>query len=240
MITNYDIYKRILRVLRKEQRGRVVTEDEFNAYLIEEGIAFFDVAMSGYESVQDVSDKLDPFKETALGTTMHDVNNKFNIPADYAHYDAVRYMLNGTTPRGVDVVTNAQLAIRRGSSLFVPTERNPVCIVRNKVLELYPETANPNYLTLYYLRYPIEPILDGYFDSEDNFVYLSEGESHTLTTGEVALDGTTGTTYTSKTVEMEWDEESKLKIADRILARLGVSLNDAGITQHAMAVEKES
>ena len=44
---------------------------------------------------------------------------------------------------------------------------------------------------LYYLKYPNTPILDWYQDVNGNYVYLTEGESHTWVTGEKDSSGNT-------------------------------------------------
>ena len=73
-----------------------------------------------------------------------------------------------------------------------------------------------NNFTLSYLRYPISPIYDYYIDATGLPVYLAAGEGHNWADGETDSSGVehnesstsvSGYEYTSKTVELDFNEE---------------------------------
>ena len=103
---------------------------------------------------------------------------------------------------------------------------------------------NKNTTVLYYLKYPNTPILDWYQDVNGNYVYLTEGESHTWVTGEKDSSGNTKTTgdadYVSTTVETEWKDQDKQAIAHRILRTLGVSIDQKDVAVYAQQMKSES
>jgi len=62
--------------------------------------------------------------------------------------------------------------------------------------------------------------------------------THELTAGEVGRsDEAAGETVTSSTVELEWEDTEKIKILHRILAKMGVSMDEQLVAQYATSKE---
>jgi hypothetical protein len=97
---------------------------------------------------------------------------------------------------------------------------------------------------LFYLKYPTIPFYDYYKDVNGRYHYLEAGETHSWVEGEVDSNGReklgTESLYTSQTVEMNWKNEDKIIIAQRILATLGVRVNEKQLFEHAYTAKTES
>lgn len=101
---------------------------------------------------------------------------------------------------------------------------------------------NKNTAILYYLKYPIVPILDYYIDADGNYVALDEGEIHTWVAGEKTSDGqatSPGEQYTSLTVETDWKYQDKLELASRILSAMGIENGDSMVYQYSQQLKVE-
>jgi hypothetical protein len=103
-------------------------------------------------------------------------------------------------------------------------------------------------ITLNYLKKPTTPYLDWYSDAQDRIQYLSEGIEYTLQTDETYIDKDDGTVRTSgytitasvnKTVEMEIPDDDKRGVFYSMLAKLGVSLDQADATGYSMEMESK-
>jgi len=96
---------------------------------------------------------------------------------------------------------------------------------------------------LYYIKYPATPIYDYYRDVNGNYVYLEEGATHVWATGEKDSTGGTHTAgdddWSSLTIELEWKDQDRLKIASRILRIMGVKLSEAEVFQYAQQLKTE-
>jgi hypothetical protein len=142
----------------------------------------------------------------------------------------------------VDIVTDEEWIFRRRDALTVPSWTYPIARISGEYLYVSPIfslTTAPN-LILHYLKAPSTPFFDYYYDDDYNIQYLSASGTHLLTTGETGrLGETAGSTVTSSTVELEWEDTEKIKILHRIVTKLGVSMDEQLVAQYATAKEKE-
>lgn len=240
--TNSDLYNIILDFIRKDRRGGVLTELEYQLELQRMNISYMETILPMYEKDKDITDKLSLFKKVIDGSGLTISSGRIAIPTDYIKHGYLHYRQDGSADkiRVLDELTDAQWSSRLGSSISTPTERFPVCIYREGYIDFIPSTMTKNYFEYSYIRYPNTPYFDGYYDVNGNFIYLGVGGSRVLVSGEVGLDGTVfPATYNSSTVELEWHDEDKLIIADMILRRLGVELAEPLITQFNDAIIKE-
>jgi hypothetical protein len=137
----------------------------------------------------------------------------------------------------IDIVTDEEWVGRRHDALTIPTEDYPIGKLSGDYLYIAPREVED--VVLFYLRKPTDPVFDYYIDVNLNIVPMAVSSSHTLGTGEVYRDGTTTGSKTSTTVELEWEDIDQIKILHRILAKLGVSMDEQLVAQYAMA-EKNS
>lgn len=135
-----------------------------------------------------------------------------------------------------DRVTDEEWGQRRKDALTKPTEEYPIAkIADGKIYTLPISLGN---VILYYLRTPATPYFDYYTDANLNIQPLAEDESYTLKTNE-DYHGTTSGTIASETVELEWADIDQIKILHRILAKLGVSMDEQLVAQYALS-QKDS
>jgi len=130
---------------------------------------------------------------------------------------------------------------RLDKTIKAPSTDYPVIRLKGDSVEVLPDSISN--IDIIYLKYPVSPVIDGYYDSDDNFYYLYEGQTVDLTSSGVdgtALDGTSDdSSYNSKTVEMEWYDEQKLEVTARILADLGISINNSALVQYSQMIKQE-
>jgi len=136
----------------------------------------------------------------------------------------------------VDIVTDEEWVFRRNDALTAPSSTYPIAKIVGDNLHVLPkETVN---VILYYLKEPATPFFDYYTDANNNIQYLVVEGTHELTAGEVGRsDEAAGETVTSSTVELEWEDTEKIKILHRILAKMGVSMDEQLVAQYATSKE---
>lgn len=235
-MTLSQIYTTILHQLRKESKGLAVSPDAFTDLLRVENIALFNEEYRVFETTQEITDALRVFKSTdalsfsADGQTQ---SAKDSLVANYLHVTAIET----TAGKKVDIVTEEEWVNRRLDAITLPTADYPIARIAGDSVYILP--ASITTATMYYLKSPTAPFFDYYFDANLNIVGLSVGQSYTLQAGEVYRDGTTSGSKTSTTVELEWEEPEQIKILQRILAKLGVSMDEQLVAQLAMANKNE-
>lgn len=237
-MTNKDIRNTINIILRKDHKGGFLPIPKFNNLLEVANYDVFDIEMDKYEVTQEVTDAIYPFKKEVTGLAI--TNDVLTIPDDFARHRYLMYKKGGTDYRLVDVLTDGEWAAKLWSFITKPTTSYPIAMYEGSGIRLAPEGLDKDYLLYGYFRFPTKPVFDYYIDVNDNIKYLSEGEEYTLAAGEEGSAGQTSGTVTSSTVEMEWNEDMKLKVMARILSILGITLSEQGIYQYAKVAEQES
>jgi hypothetical protein len=135
----------------------------------------------------------------------------------------------------IDLVTDEEWMFRRNDELTEPTTSYPIARIADDYIYVVPKEINN--IFLYYLKQPDTPYFDYYTDDDYNIQYLAVSSTHVLTTSEVYRDGTASGTVTSISVELEWNDEDKIKILHRILAKMGVSMDEQLVAQYATSKE---
>jgi len=239
--TNYNLFE-LVNVITKKEREGALKYDQFNTLLEVENRNHFDYHWQFYEKNQKSTDTLSPFKEISQndligsGSVSDDFFDAYvNLPNDYAH------LIPGSIKTGegymVEKLIDVEWNLRNSQIIKAPTTKYPVCVFRNGFIEVVPVTIDSVEFT--YLRYPKTPYMDGYVDASGEFQYLDEGETKELSANETALDGSSDTSYDSKTVELEWKMEDKIEIAARILADVGVSIDKMSLWQYRKMMQQE-
>lgn len=140
----------------------------------------------------------------------------------------------------IDLVTDEEWVERRLDALTKPTADYPVAKLMGGSIFVYP-TSIENIL-LYYLRVPTTPFFDYYIDANLNIQAMSADTDYVLDAGETYRGEAvlvSSETKSSLTVELEWDEIDQIKILHRILAKLGVSMDEQLVAQYALS-QKDS
>lgn len=238
-VTNYDLFKRINDFLKKDRRGGVYSELEHQRQLQRMNISYLETLLPFYEKDQDITDRIAKFKKVVNGLTLS--SGSYTVPSDYVRHCNLGYRYDGSNYTAVDVLTDNQWFSRLGSSVSTPSTRFPIATYREGNIDFEPITLTGNYLRYTYIRYPVEPYFDGYYDSVTGvFTYMGVGTSKVLGATEYGINGELPTqTLNSRTIELEWDDDDKWIIADMILRDLGIVLNEPLITQYNDQVIKE-
>lgn len=237
-MTNENIRDIINTILRKDFKGGFLSIPKFNNLLSVGNYEVFDKEMDKYEMSQEVTDAIYLFKKEATGLSI--TNDVLSIPDDFARHRFLIYKKDGTEQRKFDIVTDGEWGDRMMSYITIPTESYPIAMYEGGGIKLSPTGLNGNYIIYGYFRFPLTPVFDYYMDANDNIKYLAAGESYTLQANEVGSLGQVSGTVNSLTIEMEWNEDMKLKVMVRILAALGVTMSEQGIYQYAKIIEQES
>jgi hypothetical protein len=97
---------------------------------------------------------------------------------------------------------------------------------------------------LYYIKYPDIPFMDYYIDVNGVYQFLEENDIHLWDDGEIDSYGNShnagDSNYTSRTVELNWKKQDRIKIAERILRTMGVRLNEKQLFEYAQQSMMES
>ena len=228
-MTNNDLYKSLLNILRKESKGLAVSPDAFTDYLKVENLALFNDYYKVFEQTRIVSDAIKHLKTSSTRTL---TIGYVSAPGDYAHLTALHV---GSETTLIDEVTDEEWVFRADDALTVPTEDYPIARLADTNIYVLPNTIDS--ITVLYLRNPTTPYFDYYTDVNLNIQYLTAGQSYALQASEVYRDGTTVGTMSSLTVELEWQDLDKIKILHRILTKFGVSMDEQLVAQYATSKE---
>jgi hypothetical protein len=220
--TNYDIYRIVTTLARKDSKGNILPESDFNVLLQSASIELFDKEYKKYEQTQEITDTLRRFKviKTGAQLTIDTSGGKITIPTDYAHKGELAYKYNGTTFRPIDIVTDDQWYSRIGSFITQPSIKYPIAKMVGNYFYYSPfgvSGLQSAYVELSYLRYPTTPV----FAMTINPTTYSEQYD-------------TGTS-----VELDWNEDDKLRISGLILAKLGITVSENSLFQYGQQIEKE-
>lgn len=239
MINN--IRKFVNFIATKENSGETLTPEQFNLILPVCHQELFNIERTRWEATQVISDVLGPFEVVKGGDNVPlRVDNGFaEIPQDYMYHSSMYYKRivgsKGLDPeiheRPIEVLTDAQFSSRLGSYI-VSEKKWPYCTYRTTKIEFRPK--NIDYVHYAYLKKPIDPVLDYYINSSGGEVFLDVGENHTWKSGEFDSSGNSGNVgniYTSKTVDVQFEQNAFLHLARLVLMKVGINLKYFELTQ---------
>lgn len=211
------------RLTKKEQRGNILSGEDFNTFLAIAQVEYFDQEKRKAEATGDVTDALRAFITTLNSTATSGV---LAIPTNPKYSKLLQaYRISDTTYYPCDEVSQMEKGDRLTNSLTVPTAKNPIVSVEGSSFVFNPATTA--YVKVVYLKRPTDPFLDFYYDTYKNIVYLDASTTYTLQAGEEYRDGTGTGTVTSLTTEFEWaDDMDIINIAYILLVKLGKSIPD--------------
>jgi hypothetical protein len=129
-----------------------------------------------------------------------------------------------------DDIWNSKLV----SSIDAATEKSPIANFLNTSIRFYP-IKNVN-VDFSYIRYPINCVFDYYIDTYGAGIYLPQGATYTLKTGEeypANPTATAGTIITSQSIEVEFGDLQKIDIISYALFYIGCNLGSETIKQYA-------
>ena len=242
--TNDDILNYVNFVTRKENKGQPLTRNNFSLILSTSGGEYYEVLYDKYEQTQEISDSLRRFKIQKSGAQLGFTGTTIDLPTDYAHAGSLYHKKGGTEVRAINIVDDDQFMMKQTSIIEVPSVDYPIARFTTDYIEYLPTTLDQNNFTFDYLRQMTTPVYDYYIDVNGVTQYLAAAAIHVWTTGETDSTGTVRATgqpnYTSLTVELDFEEEDKLKVAYRVLQAVGIPIDEVGAYQYAEQLKNES
>jgi hypothetical protein len=221
-MTNNDIRILLNTVANKDREG-LVPYDKLTQLLESEGINYFSALLEKSDYDWESRKALEPFlvEET-------DLSGSGSFPFSLLSGTVAKIVeARSVDNNPIEVIENTGIWYERINSYIKrPTRKNPIMRLKHKSIEILPVSIKvPGFLQdIIYYKYPTAPYLDGYLDANLKFNYLAEGGSVDLDSCEscVTLSGETEGEYSSQTVEMEFYDIDKIKIAGGILTALGI------------------
>jgi hypothetical protein len=222
MITVSTIRKYLDRLTKKEQRGNMLSGEDFNTFLAIAQAEYFDQEKRKAEATGDVIDSLRSFVTTLPSTATSGVLAIPTNPEYVKLLQAYRYNSNVYYP--CDLVSQMEKGDRLTNSLTIPSNKYPIVSIEGSNFVFNPTTSAP--VKVVYLKRPADPFLDFYYDQYRNIVYMEADTNYTITAPQEYRDGTTGT-KASLTEEFEWaDDMDIINIAYILLVKLGKTIPD--------------
>jgi hypothetical protein len=245
-MTLNQILKYVNYICVKENSGSTLKPDQFNTVLtvsttnmfnrrVQEAQALsiqgkmpFNMALYEHASLRE-------FHVTENITFSGGVFNVTSLVNSYAYFLSMYTFFNGNGRR-VDILTDTDLIERRTNLMSKQLEDYPGCTIFGNVIKVYP--TNITTAEFNFMRNPSVPVFDYYYDVNYNLVYLAQGTTHLLATGEVGSSGqTSGATVTSLTNELDWNPLYHVEFCNEILSKVGVNLKDEQIKAYVREIE---
>ena len=229
-MNNHELFELLNFILNESETGNAITPEDRDMLLKAASLEFFRALVKNYEDNQEVTDSIEPFKVHALNVAF--VAGVGTRPADYYRNGGMIYpqTLDGTIyKRKVDVVTDLEWNDRMTSYLTRPTLKNPILKFSAGNMYIQPDTITV--IMMDYIKTPVTPAYDYYFDEDGNLVYMPEGTNHNLLVGEVYRTGATAGNFNSISVELPYTENDKLLVGSIILEKMGVNLKAGEIVE---------
>lgn len=249
-MNNYDIYKYVFERLGNEDFGDPINIEQFERDLNIYSIEYMRESTRLFEEGKEVSTSLAPFKvsEESQATTAAGILLYSTLSETYYRLTGVYYN-DGTSDITIDEITDLEYHNRLGDALTKPTASHPVLMLDETSIIFKPSAAfNAETVFVSYLKKPSEPIFDYCYDADDNLLYMEVGwtingsnelrdASNNLIASGVTHPDSPALPYTSTSVELEWTDNDKIVIANKILQANGVELKDQVPVQYAQQQE---
>lgn len=242
--TNIDVYNLCKYLINKSSLSGFIRIDDFNLNLRVANVLLLKERL-GLSNDFGLAPTFR--KEKGKSTLTDDETNRFksrstislssgigSLPNTYFKYDDLR--VEGAL-EPVEVLTSGEVSKRLSDAIDFPDENFPIAEILGNSLYVYPDTISSATLTFY--RYPVSPNLSYYIDVDGNIVPLAAGATHTLTTGEVGMNGETSGTITSTTVEHEWSQEVAPDLAYIIVRNMGINLGRQDVMVAAQQIKTQ-
>jgi hypothetical protein len=214
-MNNFELLQYINFVLNKDRQGNTISSPEYEIMLQATSVEYFRELVRGYELNLINTNSVKRFKSTANIVVTTGIGD---LPADYEYHSAslFTYQVNGdpTKWKKIDIVTDEEWDARISSSIKYPTQKNPIGKIVGDKIHILPLSIQA--FRLAYLRTPNVPEFAMTLDQDDVEVYDDQNS-----------------------VELDFEEFDKLKIAQMILSYRGVNLRDVNIVQYAEAIKEK-
>jgi hypothetical protein len=232
MISVDGVYKAVLLILNKEQRG-YLTPDQFNKIAKQVQLELLEKTFFSYNKEllnkkkgvinSDYGDlaKIEKEKIDIFAKTDNNINSSggdANLPSDL--YRIVNLTVKDTYTQ-IEEVTKSDWNYIMASPLTTPTIKYPIYYRQDNVINVFPITVP--YISLDYIRKPLDPVWAYSVDATTS-MYIYEPTA----TG-------SGVIPSSGSVDFELHPSEEVDLIINILAYAGVAIKDATVAQAAIA-----
>jgi hypothetical protein len=260
-----DLFDIINYIIDKEQAGNALSTTEYNFNLpnIQWDLVNSELdklvkdALTPISGVMINGSILNPFKKTAQ---LLPVDGSATLPDDYVRFmsfgqfgynDPIKQVTVGQQYREITPVSSDGY-VRVQNNVYARPDIHPVVKILGTTIYVIPYDIP--LVNLDYIRTPLTPYYDYCQDSIGNAVYMPVGsvihlnDSNTPTLYDslgnailtpVTKDGISYP-YTSKTVELEWEQRAYTDFILRFLSRMGVNLSAEQVVGYAETKLKEN
>jgi len=234
-MNNGDLWDIVHMISKKESRGNIIKPGQFSDLLKRNHYLYYAQQFEKYAVSTTSQTSMRPFLVSDEVITLAsgeealaDLDNTMHHPL-FMRTDA---------DVAIDIVTAMEWNAWMGDSVMQPTASDPIALIDDSTIYVQPDSITSAKFT-YLKKADNEPVFDYYTDAYDTVQYLTNGTTYTLGTDEVYSDGTTSGDVTSNSIELEWNDEDKIKIVAFILQDLGISMSAQQIVQYGLAEQQK-
>lgn len=137
-MTNYDIYKLVKSILRKDDRGYSKLLSNFTNLLQQASLDQYKEKYQQYSYNQDISDSFSPFEVIVPLSSLTTSSTVVSLPNDYAHFVDMYWTDSGGYDRAFDLVTDDEWDMRHNQVITYPTDSHPICKIVGDYLYVSP------------------------------------------------------------------------------------------------------
>ena len=148
-MTNYDIYKLVKFILRKDDKGYPEILKNFSKLLQQSSLDHFKEKYVLYQQTQGINDSLSPFEVMQSVSGLTTTATTITLPDDYAHFIGMYWTDEDGNDRVFDLVTDSEWDMRLSSTITVPSNSYPICRIRDSYLDIKPNMEDEGFATYY-------------------------------------------------------------------------------------------
>ena len=247
MILITDVYQYLLDEIRSDARGLSVEPPEFNRLIRLVNQEIYDQRIGNFETDLENMNSLGWFKEHNYGIDL--TAGIGTLPTNYYQVIGKPRILDGTTTRQVDMVTEFEYGAREDDYLTGSSATYLYCriggIDDTGQLQIRVSPTTITQIRIDYLKTLTVPFLD-YMIKDNTYVRTDFAETATLQsvpTGYTYRDGTVGgaaVTITSLTKNLKWDDGDLSLILTKLVNRVAKQLPDELLLQTSAVEQAKS
>lgn len=223
-----DIHNTIQYIVNKDQ-NQSITHAEIDLILDKAQLVLFNqyhtnpktpaqIEMSRYGDSQRIDDSLSAFKSIYTFATGDTPSGVLTLPAGYMHLISLHTttynnQLARNVTHAVQIVNEEELSLRLESQVIPLTDEDPVAIMYQSSIRMYPATTKQG--QLFYFKRPAVPV----------FGYTSSGRTATYNSG--------------TSTQLEWKDYDIMNIISIALTYIGINMSSADIAQFAQLKTQE-
>ena len=247
MLLVSEVFQFLLDEIRSDARGLSVEPAEYNRLIRLINQEIYDQRIGNFEIDQENMDSLGWFKVHNYGIDL--AAGIGTLPTNYYRVIGKPRILDGTTTRRVDIVSEFEYGAREDDFLTLATALHPYCRLgginasSQEQIRVTPTTTTKIWID--YLKTITVPFLD-YMINNTTLVRTNFAETSTLQSvpsGYTYRDGTVGgaaVTITSLTKNLKWDDGDLSLIITKLVNRVAKELPDELLLQTSAVEQAKS